>query len=38
MTIIMTKHDLHLDFCVFFSNQQFARKYKYKGSKQEDYE
>jgi len=28
----------HLDFCVFFSNQYFARKFKSKGSTQEDYD
>ena len=27
---------LHLDFCVFFSNQYFGRKFSSKGSAQED--
>ena len=31
-------NDLHLDFCVFFSNQYFARKLRSKGSEQEDYD
>ena len=30
--------DLHLDFCVFFSNQYFGRKFRSKGSAQEYYE
>jgi len=30
--------NLHLDFCVFFSNQYFARKLRSKGSTQEDYD
>ena len=30
--------DLHLDFCVFFSNQYFGRKLRSKGSAQEYYE
>lgn len=30
--------DLHLDFCVFFSNQYFGRKFRSKGSAQEDYD
>ena len=30
--------DLHLDFSVFFSNQYFGRKFRYKGSAQEDYD
>ena len=31
-------NDLHLDFCVFFSNQYFSRKLRSKGSTQEDYD
>ena len=27
--------DLHLDFCVFFSNQYFGTKLRYKGSAQD---
>jgi len=37
----MTKHewsDLHLDFCVFISNQYFVRKLRSKGLAQEHYE
>jgi len=30
--------DLHLDFCVFFSNQYFGRKFRSKGSEQDDYD
>ena len=30
--------DLHLDFCVLFSNQYFARKLRYKDSAQEYYD
>ena len=30
--------DLHLDFCVLFSNQYFRRKFRSKGSAQEDYD
>ena len=30
--------DLYLDFCVFFSNQYFGRKFRSKGLAQEDYE
>ena len=30
--------DLHLDFCVFFSNQYFEIKHRSKGSAQEDYD
>ena len=30
--------DLHLDFCVFFSNQYFVRKLRSKGLSQEDYD
>ena len=30
--------DLHLDFCVFFSNQYFVTKFRSKGSAQEYYE
>ena len=30
--------DLHLDFCVFFSNQYVGRKFRYKGSAQEYHE
>ena len=30
--------DLHLDFCIFFSNQYFARKLRSKGFAQEYYD
>ena len=30
--------DLHLDFLCFFSNQYFGRKFRSKGSAQEDYD
>ena len=30
--------DLHLDFCVFFSNQHFARKLRSKGLSKEYYD
>ena len=30
--------DLHLDFCVFFANQYFGRKFRSKGSAQKYYE
>jgi len=30
--------DLHLGFCVFFSNQYFGWKFRSKGSAQEDYD
>ena len=30
--------DLHLDFCIFFSNQYFGRKFRSKDSAQEDYD
>jgi len=30
--------DLHLDFCVFFSNQYCGRKFRSKGSAQEYYD
>ena len=30
--------DFHLDFCVFVSNQYFGRKFRSKGSTQEDYD
>ena len=41
LNITLRQHewsDLHLDFCVFFSNQYFARKLRSKGSTQEDYD
>jgi len=30
--------DLHIDFCVFISNQYFGIKFRSKGSEQEDYD
>ena len=30
--------DLHLNLCVFFSNQYFGRKFRSKGLAQEDYD